>query len=169
MDVDLLKQKVPLKTVPHLSTIDRMILKEILSSSEKRTSTFLSKKLKVSTATIQRRRKRLEREFLEKEYTLCHEKFGWRRVDFFISTISGKTDSVAGELLALKEVISVGKSLGQHTIDLRADAIVKDNGQILDLMEGMEALDGIKDVVWSEVVKAVGKKNSVPSHIVDLL
>ena len=36
-------------------------------------------------------------------------------------------------------------------------------------MEGMEALDGIKDVVWSEVVKAVGKKNSVPSHIVDLL
>ena len=63
----------------------------------------------------------------------------------------------------------MGKSLGQYTIDLRADAIVKDNGQILDLMEGMEALDGIKNVVWSEVVKAVGKKNSVPSHIVDLL
>jgi hypothetical protein len=91
--VDLLEQKVSLKTIPHLSTIDRM--KEILSSSEKRTSTFLSKKLKVSTATIQRRRKRLEREFLEKEYTLCHEKFGWRRVDLFISTNSGKTDSVA--------------------------------------------------------------------------
>ena len=52
---------------------------------------------------------------------------------------------------------------------LLADAIVKDNGQILDSMEGMEALDGIKDVVWSEVVKAVGKKNSVPGHIVDLL
>jgi hypothetical protein len=63
----------------------------------------------------------------------------------------------------------VGKSIGQHTIDLRAQAIVKDNGQILDLMEGMEALDGIKDVVWSEIVKAVGKKNSVPSHTVDLL
>ena len=52
---------------------------------------------------------------------------------------------------------------------LLADAIVKDNGQILNYMEGMEALDGIKDVVWSEVVKAVGKKNSVPGHIVDLL
>ena len=41
--------------------------------------------------------------------------------------------------------------------------------KFLILMEGMEALDGIKDVVWSEVVKAVGKKNSVPGHIVDLL
>ena len=162
-------QSTSLKLKHNLSTLDRMILKEILSSSEKRTSIFLSKKLNVPTATIQRRRKRLEREFLEKEYTLCLEKFGWRRVDFFISTISGKTDSVARELLALKQVISVGKSIGQHTIDLRAEAIVRDNGQILDLMEGMEAMDGIKDVVWSEIVKAVGKKNSVPSHIVDLL
>jgi predicted transcriptional regulator len=88
--VDLLKQKVSLKTIPHLSTIDRMILKEILSSSEKRTSTFLSKKLKVPMATIQRKRKRLEREFLEKEYTLCHEKFGWRRVTFLFQLIAGK-------------------------------------------------------------------------------
>ena len=161
MDVDLLKQKVPLKTVPHLSTIDRMILKEILSSSEKRTSTFLSKKLKVSTATIQRRRKRLEREFLEKEYTLCHEKFGWRRVDIFISTISGKTDSVAKELLAIR------KSIGEHTIDLRVEAIVKDNSQILELMDRIKAIDGVKQVVWSEIVMGVGNKMSVPSFVID--
>lgn len=167
MDVDLLKQKVPLKTIPHLSTIDRMILKEILSSSEKRTSTFLSKKLNVSTATIQRRRKRLEREFLEKEYTLCHEKFGWRRVDFFISTISGKTDSVARELLALREVIFVGKSIGEHTIDLRVEAIVKDNSQILELMDRIKAIDGVKQVVWSEIVMGVGNKMSVPSFVID--
>ena len=167
MDVDLLKQKVPLKTVPHLSTIDRMILKEILSSSEKRTSTFLSKKLKVSTATIQRRRKRLEREFLEKEYTLCHEKFGWWRVDFFISTISGKTDSVARELLALREVIFVGKSIGEYTIDLRVEAIVKDNSQILELMDRIKAIDGVKQVVWSEIVMGVGNKMSVPSFVID--
>ena len=83
MGVDLLKQKDSLKTKHHISTIDRMILKEILSSSEKRTSTFQSKKLKVPSATIQRRRKRLETEFLEKDYILRLEKFGWRRVDFF--------------------------------------------------------------------------------------
>jgi DNA-binding Lrp family transcriptional regulator len=159
-----------LKLKHNLSTLDRMILKEILSNNERITSDFISKKIGIPLTTIQSRRRRLEKEFFEKKEDFFHlEKFGWRRVDFFISTISGKTDSVARELLALKQVISVRKCIGQHTIDLRAEAIVKDNGQILDLMEGMEAMDGIKDVVWSEIVKAVGKKNSVPSHIVDLL
>ena len=156
-----------MKIKHHLSTIDRLILKEMLSSNETRTSTFLSKKLKVSTATIQRRRKRLEKEFLEKEYTLCLEKFGWRRVDFFISTISGKTDNVAREVLGLREVIFVGKSIGEHTIDLRVEAIVKDNIQILDLMERIKAIDGVRQVVWSEIVMRVGNKMSVPSFIID--
>jgi DNA-binding Lrp family transcriptional regulator len=167
VSVDLLKQKVSLKNKHHLSTIDRLILKEMLSSNENRTSTFLSKKLKVSTATIQRRRKRLEKEFLEKEYTICLEKFGWRRVDFFISTISGKTDNVARELLGLREVIFVGKSIGEHTIDLRVEAIVKDNSQILDLMDRIKAIDGVSQVVWSEIVTGVGNKMSVPSFIID--
>ena len=166
MGVDLLKQKDSLKTKHHLSTVDRMILKEVLSTSEKRTSTFLSKKLKVPSATIQRRRKRLETEFLEKEYTLCFEKFGWRRVDFFISTKSGKTDSIARELFALREVIFVRKSIGEHTIDLRVEAIVKDNSQILDLMNMIKAIDGVKQVVWSEIVMKVGNKMSVPSFVI---
>ena len=52
---------------------------------------------------------------------------------------------------------------------MRVESIVKDNAQILDLMEKMKAMDGIRDVVWSEIVKIVGKKKSVPSYIVDLL
>jgi DNA-binding Lrp family transcriptional regulator len=169
VSVDQLKQKVSLKIKHPLSTIDRLILKEILSSNEYRTSTFLSKKLKVPTATIQRRRKRLEKEFLEKEYILCLEKFGWRRVDFFISTISGKTDSVARQLLALSEVTFVGKSIGEHMIDLRVEAIVKDNSQILDLMERIKAIDGVRLVVWSEIVMAIGNKMSVPSFVIDCI
>ena len=43
----------------------------------------MSKKLEIPLTTIQRRRKRLEKEFLENDYTLLLEKFGWRRVDFF--------------------------------------------------------------------------------------
>jgi DNA-binding Lrp family transcriptional regulator len=152
---------------PHLSTLDRLILKEILSSNDNRTSTFLSKKLKVSTATIQRRRKRLEKEFMEKEYTFSHEKFGWRRVEFFISTISGKTDNIAREILGLREVIFVGKSIGERTIDLRVEAMVKDNSQILDLMDRMKAIDGVSQVVWSEIVMGLGNRMSVPSFIID--
>ena len=163
-------QSTSLKLKPHLSTLDRTILKEILSNHEKKTSDFISKKTGNSLSTIQRRRKRLEKEYFKKnEDFFCLEKFGWRRVDFFISTRKGRSDEVAKELLTLKQVISVGKSIGQHTIDMRVESIVKDNAQILDLMEKMKAMDGIRDVVWSEIVKIVGKKKSVPSYIVDLL
>ena len=163
-------QSTSLRVKPHLSTLDRTILKEILSNHEKKTSDFISKKTGNHLTTIQRRRKRLEKEYFKKnEDFFCLEKFGWRRVDFFISTRKGRSDEVAKELLTLKQVISVGKSIGEHTIDMRVESIVKDNSQILDLMEKMKAMDGIRDVVWSEIVKIVGKKKSVPSYIVDLL
>lgn len=77
-----------------MSVMDKMILKEITSPNGM-TSNFLSKKFNVHAITIARRRKRLEKEFFEMEHTFCLEKFGWRRVDFFIATTDGKTDQVA--------------------------------------------------------------------------
>ena len=87
-----------------------------LSSNKKLTSAFLSEKLKTPITTIQRGRTRLEKVFLDKEYILSLEKFGG--VDFFISTINGKTDEVAKVLFNLRQVIFVGKSIGQHAIGL---------------------------------------------------
>ena len=69
----------------------------------------MSRKLEISLTTLQRRRKRLEKEFLEEDYTLLLEKFGWRRVDFFISTSDGKTDALANDLLSTKSSNSSGK------------------------------------------------------------
>ena len=153
--------------MPVLSAIDKIILKEILSPNGNKTSQSISKKFEISMTTLQRRRKRLEKEFLERDYTLLLEKFGWRRVDFFISTTDGKTDALAIELLAMNQVTSVGKSIGDHTIDLRVETIVKDNHQLLDLLEKLKAMDGIRDAVWSEIVRTVGNKMSVPSYIID--
>ena len=127
------------------------------------------KNLNLSLTTLQRRRKRLEMEFLERDYTLLLEEFGWRRVDFFISTRDGKTDALANDLLAMNQVTAVGKSIGEHTIDLRVETIVKDNHELLDLLEKLKAMDGVRDAVWSEIVKAVGNKMSVPCEIIDRL
>src|SRR5215203_1976195 len=153
-----------------LSSIDREILKAVLSPNVKRSSsTFLSKKLGVPQTTIQRRRSRLEKEFLELSYSLNLEKFGWRRVDLLISTGNGKTDSVAKQLLENEEVTYVGKSIGEHTIDLRVEIIVKDNAELLDILEKVKAMDGVQDTVWSEIVEVVGRKRSVPSWVIDSL
>lgn len=95
------------------------------------------------------------------------EKFGWRRVDFFISIKNGKANTVANKLIELDAVTYVGKSIGEHTIDLRIETIVKDNVLLLDLLETIKGMDGVNDVVWSESVSVVGRKISIPSAIID--
>ena len=151
-----------------ISDLDRKLLKILLSpNGDLKSSKSLSAKLGIPITTVRRRRKRLESKFLKMHYILDIEKFGWKRVDFFISIRNGMVNSVANKLLTSDEVTYVAKSIGEHTIDLRVEAIVKDNGSILDLLEKIKAMEGVKDVVWSEIVNVVGRKISIPSSIID--
>ena len=144
------------------------MLKILLSpNGDLKSSKSLSAKLGIPITTVRRRRKRLESKFLKMHYILDIEKFGWKRVDFFISIRNGMVNAVANKLLTSDEVTYVAKSIGEHTIDLRVEAIVKDNGSILDLLEKIKAMEGVKDVVWSEIVNIVGRKISIPSSIID--
>ena len=154
-----------------LSVSDKEILKVLLSPDNgiKRSSLLLASKLGIPQTTIQRRKKRLEKEFLTSSYTLNLEKFGWRRVDLLIYTRNGKTESVANRLLENEEVVYVGKSIGEHTIDLRVEIIVRDNSELLNILEKVKAMDGVNDVIWSEIVKVVGRKRSIPARIIDML
>ena len=156
-------------TTTHLSDIDKKLLQILLSPNGNITSSSISKELGVPITTIRRRRKRLESEFLKSYYVLDVDKFGWRRVDFFISIKNGKINSVANKLMEIDEVTYVGKSIGEHTIDLRVETIVKDNVILLDLLEKIKGMDGVNDVVWSEIVSVVGRKKSIPSSIINKL
>ena len=150
-----------------LTHIDKEILKFLLTPDNKDSSLVLSNKLGIPLTTIQRRRKRLEEEFLQTNHTINLDKLGWRRVDFLISTIHGKTRIISDQLLKLDEVTYVGRSIGQHTIDLRAEVIIKDNAELLDLLEKVKAIDGVQDTIWSEIVEVMGRKRSIPSGIID--
>jgi len=152
-----------------LSAVDKKILKVLLNPDGTISSSYLSKKLGVPQTTIQRRRKRLEEEVVKILYTVDLEKFGWRRADVYISTKNGKTGYVAKKLLSNSLVTYVGRSIGEHTIDLRAEIIIKDNAQLLDLLEEVKSMDGVNDAIWSEVVQVVGRKRSIPSQIIDRL
>ena len=152
-----------------LSEVDRELLKVFLNPNGRSSSVLLSKKLGIPKTTLQRWRKRLEKEYLQLSYSLNLEKFGWRRIDLLIATRYGKTSSVAKELLSNEEVTYVGKSIGEHTIDLRAEIIIKDNSQLLDVLEKVKAMEGVEDTIWSEIVEVVGIKRSIPSNIIDQL
>jgi hypothetical protein len=66
-------------------------------------------------------------------------------------------------------VTYVGKSIGEHTIDLRAEIIIRDNSQLLNVLEKVKGLEGVEDTIWSEIVEVVGRKRSIPSYIIDQL
>lgn len=157
--------KIPRK----LSQIDKKILKILLNPSDRISSHELAIKLGLPRTTVQRRRNYLEKHFLEFTYSLKLKNLGFRRVDLLIYTGGGSTNAVAQKLLDRDEVVYVGKSIGEHTIDLRAEVIIKDNAQLLDLMEDVKAMPSVRDVVWSEIVQIVGQKRSIPSSIIDAM
>lgn len=152
-----------------LSNIDRKLLKILLFPDGKISSKSIAKKLGLPATTVQRHRRRLEKEVLTQVNMLDLSRFGWHKVDFLIATESGKTDFIGKTLLKRDEVIYVGKSIGQHTIDLKVETILENNAEILRIMELLKATKGIKDVVWTEIVEVIGRKTSIPVQIIDKL
>ena len=155
--------------VRKLSEIDKKILKVLLNPTGRISSHELATKLGLPRTTIQRRRNFLEKHFLEFSYSLKLMDLGYRRIDLLIYTGGGNTIGIAEKLLDRDEVVYVGRSIGEHTIDLRAEVIVKDNSQLLDLLEEVKAMQSVRDVVWSEIVQIVGRKKSIPASIIDKL
>jgi DNA-binding Lrp family transcriptional regulator len=128
-----------------LTEADRKILGLLLDSEGRVSSNELSRQLKVPIGSIEVRRKTLEETYLIKQYSIDPTKFGWRRIDLLIYTDGGMTMSIGKELLKRKEVTSVTRMIGEHTIDLRVEVFVKDNQMLLNLIEDVKAMKGVRD------------------------
>ena len=155
--------------VRKLSDIDKKMLKVLLSPDSRMSSHALAAKLGIPQTTVQRRRNYLDKHYLEFSYSLKLKDLGYRRVDLLIYAGGGSTITIAEKLLERDEVVYVGRSIGEHTIDLRAEVIIKDNSQLLDLLEDVKGMPSVKDVVWTEIVEVVGRKMSIPDQIIDKL
>jgi DNA-binding Lrp family transcriptional regulator len=149
-----------------LSEVDKKMLQTLLASSGRVSSLALSRKLEIPLTTIQRRRKRLESEFLEVDYSLRLDKLGWRNADLLISTSRGAAASIGKELLSHNAITRVCRSIGEHTIDLHAQMVFKNNTELLNVIEWIKGLDGVRDVIWTEPVELVGKKQPVPEEVI---
>ncbi len=123
----------------------------------------LSDQLGIPLSTVQRRRKKLEEAYLMKTYSLDPMKFGYRRIDLLIYTEGGQTMRIDEELLKREEVTSAFRTIDEHTIDLRVEVFAKDNSVLLDLLEEVKAMKGVRDVIWTEVIATIGRK-SLPNQ-----
>ncbi|HXQ91596.1 MAG TPA: Lrp/AsnC family transcriptional regulator [Nitrososphaerales archaeon] len=142
-----------------LSEEDRKMLKLLLDSEGRITSQELSRQFGVSLNTVQRRRRRLEGVYFTRTYSLDPMKFGYRRIELLIYTEGGRTIDIGIELLKREEAISVFRTLGEREIDLRVEVLVKNNGVLLDLLEQVKAIKGVRDVVWTELIEPIKMTN----------
>jgi DNA-binding Lrp family transcriptional regulator len=149
-----LDQKIALP----LSLADKDMLRLLLDSEGKVSSDELSRKMKASIGSIQEQRKRLEKTCIVQNYSLDLTKFGWRRIDLLIYTVGSATMSIGKALLKRKDVTRVARMIGEHTIDLRVEVLIKDYAELLNLIEEMKAVKGVRDVVWTEVVETIGRR-----------
>lgn len=151
-----------------ISDIDKRMLSIFLASNERVSSLHISRTLGTPLTTVQRRRKRLETEFLETSYRLKLEKFGLRKAQILISVDKGSAVDVGRKLLRFEEILSISRPIGMDTVDLYAEVIFSSNSGLLDLIERIRFIDGVKETKWIEIVKVFGK-NPIPSRMFDAI
>jgi DNA-binding Lrp family transcriptional regulator len=149
-----------------LSSIDKKILKALLESRGKPSSIQLSKELDIPLATVQRRRKRLEEEFVRESYSLRYDKFGRRQITFIISLGAGEKSTIANEILSIEKVNYVSRTFGDSA-DLKVEAVVETNKELMDTSEKIKALPGIQKISWFESLEILGKKKEPDLAIVE--
>jgi DNA-binding Lrp family transcriptional regulator len=151
-----------------LCDLDGKILKRVLGDCGL-SPEALATELDVSVVEVQERLRLLKASYITHSCELNVQKLGYRRIDLFIYTNCGTIVSLAKKLLLRDNVVNAARSVGEHTIDLRVEVIVKDNRELLNLLEEVKAMEGVRDVIWSEIVDWVGRKSSVSPVIIDKL
>ena len=72
--------------------------------------------------------------------------------------------AIGKELLKRDQVAYVARTIGQFNIDLRVEVFVRDNDDLINLIEEVKAMDGVKELIWSEIIEVVGRKNHIPAE-----
>ena len=147
-----------------LSEQDAIILGDILRSNGEISSQQLSKNVGISLTAARVKRRELTRKYLKVTYSLNLERYGWRQLQLQISTSRGQTVTVGKEILKLNPVVSVGGTIGEVKINLRAEVFVRDGQELVELIDAVKALRGVNEVGWSEVADVIGTKNP-PSQL----
>jgi DNA-binding Lrp family transcriptional regulator len=142
------------------------IVNELLNNPDVR-SKDISTKLRVPLSTIQRRRTKLEKTVLKKNYELNLGLLGWRIADLYLSVEKGKSKEVGMKLLTRPQVMLVSVHMGDPSVDLVAEVFYKSSSELHDIMESVKAMNFVRSVEWSEIVSIVGQNKTAVLGIFD--
>lgn len=157
-------------SVPVLTSVDKKMLETLFASEGYISSLALSRKVDVPLSTVQRRRKRLEDTLIDRNYSLKVEKFGFRRATLLVSINAGSPDRIGQSILDEEDMVeSAHRMLGESKIDLRLEAIIRTNAELMSLIDRVKAVDGVKDVFWSESIVLIGRNPATSKRIMESL
>lgn len=150
----------PKQVLKLLDNIDIKIVSELVRQPDI-SSLALSKKLDIPLSTLQRRRAKVEKAILNRNYTFNFKSFGGRIGDLIVNVDKGKSKEVA--LLLLKNygnnIISCDTRINSvHNVS--AHVIYKNTDELHDLIESVRTMDYVTGVDWSEMVQVIGDNNS---------
>lgn len=151
-----------------LSELDKKIISQMLQSDGHVSSLSISRELDIPLSTIHRRRSRLDETLIERNYSLKVDKLGWKRAMLLVSVSSGSVIGLGKEILESGDGIeSVYRMSGNSIMDLRADAVFKDNSELVTMMDRIKAMQGVRNVVWGECVQLIGRNGNTTKRIIE--
>ena len=172
--------------VRKLDRKDLIILSEMLANPDV-SGIDISKKLKLPLSTVQRRKTAIERSsIVRKSYEVDAKLFGWRTADILISVEKGDCVEIANRLLVENLVLGLGSDIskvlnnknsnntfvsprviesslriGDPVINVVARVIYKSSDELFYIIQRIKKMPNITRVEWSEIVKVVGRNNTI--------
>jgi len=143
---------------------DLEIIRDLLATRAEIASRMLSEKLGFAPKAIPPRSKEWGKGYLSISYSSTLQKYGWRQIEFLISTTGGRTMAIGKELLKREDVAYVARTIGQFNIDLKVEVFVRSNDDLINLIEEVKAIRGVKELIWSEIIEVVGRTNHIPAE-----
>ena len=172
--------------VRKLDRKDLIILSEMLANPDV-SGIDISKKLKLPLSTVQRRKTAIERSsIVRKSYEVDAKLFGWRTADILISVEKGDCVEIANRLLVENLVLGLDSDIskvlnnknsnntfvsprviesslriGDPVINVVARVIYKSSDELFYIIQRIKKMPHITRVEWSEIVKVVGRNNTI--------
>ena len=143
-----------------LDNINIKIVSELVRQPDI-SSLALSKKLDIPLSTLQRRKARIEKAILKRNYTFNYKAFGGRIGDLIVSVDKGKSKEIAQILLKKykNNILSCDTRINSmHNVS--AHVVYKNTEELYELIENIKTMDYVDGIQWSEMVEAIGENNS---------
>jgi DNA-binding Lrp family transcriptional regulator len=139
-----------------LDKINLRIIEELIGNGDIKSSE-ISAKLKIPLSTIQRRRTKIEKSIVRKNYHIDLTLLGYRTAQIFIDIRKGKAREVGEKLLEKydRNIIKASTRINSSN-NLCLEVVYSGSDELHNLLEEIKSIPVTRAVDWSEQVMVLG-------------